>query len=77
MLFATTRGAGHVGPLVPFAHACVRAGHDVAVRRRRPPPRRSCAGPGFSHLVVGEPPDRAAAWAPVFSRDEAPGRRPT
>ena len=71
MLFATTRGAGHVGPLVPFAHACVRAGHDVAFAAP-PAPRRSCAG-GLPHLAVGESPDRAAAWAPVFSRDEAPG----
>lgn len=31
ILFATTDGAGHFGPLVPFAHACLRAGHDVLV----------------------------------------------
>jgi UDP:flavonoid glycosyltransferase YjiC (YdhE family) len=31
ILFATTRGAGHVGPLVPFAHACLAAGHEVRV----------------------------------------------
>ena len=31
ILFATTRGAGHLGPLVPFAHACVAAGHEVRV----------------------------------------------
>lgn len=31
MLFATTAGAGHFGPLVPFADACLRAGHDVLV----------------------------------------------
>jgi UDP:flavonoid glycosyltransferase YjiC (YdhE family) len=31
VLVATTRGAGHFGPLVPFAQACVRAGHDVLV----------------------------------------------
>src|SRR5215210_5155040 len=29
ILFATTRGAGHVGPLTPFAHACIAAGHEV------------------------------------------------
>ena len=33
ILFATTRGAGHVGPLTPFAHACVAAGHEVLRRR--------------------------------------------
>ncbi len=31
ILFATTAGAGHLGPLVPFAQACRRAGHDVLV----------------------------------------------
>ena len=31
ILFATTRAAGHFGPLIPFAHACRRAGHDVLV----------------------------------------------
>src|SRR4051794_38533783 len=29
ILLASTRGAGHIGPLVPFALACRRAGHDV------------------------------------------------
>jgi len=28
---ASTSGAGHVGPLVPFAHACLLAGHEVRV----------------------------------------------
>jgi UDP:flavonoid glycosyltransferase YjiC (YdhE family) len=31
LLFASTRGAGHIGPLIPFAQACRRAGHDVLV----------------------------------------------
>jgi UDP:flavonoid glycosyltransferase YjiC (YdhE family) len=31
VLFATTTGTGHVAPLVPFAHACLRAGHEVLV----------------------------------------------
>ncbi len=30
-LFASTRGAGHIGPLIPFAQACRRAGHEVLV----------------------------------------------
>jgi UDP:flavonoid glycosyltransferase YjiC (YdhE family) len=38
ILFATTRAAGHFGPLVPFAHACRRAGHEVLVAGPR-----SCA----------------------------------
>ena len=32
----TTRGSsGHVGPLAPFGHACLRAGHDVLVAAQR------------------------------------------
>ncbi len=31
ILFSTTAGAGHFGPLVPFARAAQRAGHDVLV----------------------------------------------
>lgn len=31
VLFSTTAGAGHFGPLVPFAKACQAAGHDVLV----------------------------------------------
>jgi UDP:flavonoid glycosyltransferase YjiC (YdhE family) len=35
VLMSTHRGAGHFGPLVPFARACVRAGHDVLVAAPR------------------------------------------
>jgi UDP:flavonoid glycosyltransferase YjiC (YdhE family) len=74
LLFATTRGAGHVGPLVPFARAAVAAGHDVLV-----------AGPGSAERLVrraglpfaavGEPPAAYAerAWAPVWSPETSPG----
>ncbi|MDQ3640552.1 MAG: glycosyltransferase, partial [Actinomycetota bacterium] len=31
VLVATTAGAGHFGPVVPFARALTRAGHDVVV----------------------------------------------
>jgi len=74
IVFATTRGAGHLGPLIPFAHARVRAGHEVLV-----------AGPGSVGALarraglpfrpVGEPPPErvAAAWAPVWSYATAPG----
>lgn len=31
LLFATTAGVGHFGPLAPFALAAVDAGHDVIV----------------------------------------------
>jgi UDP:flavonoid glycosyltransferase YjiC (YdhE family) len=31
VLFATTAGAGHFGPIIPVARACLVAGHDVLV----------------------------------------------
>jgi UDP:flavonoid glycosyltransferase YjiC (YdhE family) len=31
ILFSSTRGAGHFGPLVPFARAALDAGHDIVV----------------------------------------------
>src|SRR6185312_5573561 len=34
VLFATTGGAGHFGPLVPFASACVRSGGPLAASVR-------------------------------------------
>ena len=35
VLFTSTGGAGHLLPLVPFARACARAGHDVLVATQR------------------------------------------
>ena len=31
ILFTSTRGTGHVNPLLPYARALVAGGHDVAV----------------------------------------------
>jgi UDP:flavonoid glycosyltransferase YjiC (YdhE family) len=35
ILFTTRGSSGHVGPLAPFAQACLRAGHDVLVSAQR------------------------------------------
>ena len=35
VLFTTRGSSGHVGPLAPFAHACLRAGHEVHVAAQR------------------------------------------
>jgi hypothetical protein len=35
ILFTTRGSSGHVGPLAPFAHACLRAGHEVLVSAQR------------------------------------------
>lgn len=70
ILFASTRGAGHFGPLVPFAQAAERAGHDVLV-----------AGPASLSVLaararlrlrpVAAPPPAVveAAFAPVWRRE--------
>ncbi len=57
ILFATTRGAGHLGPLVPFAHACVAAGHEVRV----------AAAPSVEHHVRRS----GLPFAPLDEPDEA------
>jgi len=70
VLFATTRGAGHFGPLVPFAQACRRAGHDVLVAGPR-----SVAGlvarAGLPLRAVPEAPAAAidTAFAPVWAQE--------
>src|SRR5918998_4894802 len=73
-LFATTRGGGHVGPLVPFARAAVAAGHDVLVAAPGSAEglvRRA----GLPFARVGEPPRVLAerVWAPVWSPESSPG----
>ena len=72
ILFATTRGAGHFGPLAPFARACRRAGHEVLVAGPRSV-ARIVARAGFPfHAVAEAPPDVVdAAFAPVWSRTAA------
>ena len=69
VLFATTRGAGHFGPLVPFALACGRAGHEVVVAG---PPSVAAlvARAGLRFHAVPEAPTETvdAAFAPVWAR---------
>ena len=71
ILFASGQGGGHFGPLVPFAHACERAGHEVLVAAPASAQRMVQRG-GFVFAGVGEPRDRVAAWAPVFT-NASPG----
>jgi UDP:flavonoid glycosyltransferase YjiC (YdhE family) len=55
VLFSTTAGTGHFGPLIPFARACAANGQTVAVAA---PGRfaEAVTGAGFDHLAYGEPP---------------------
>jgi UDP:flavonoid glycosyltransferase YjiC (YdhE family) len=68
IIFASTRGAGHVGPLVPFAHACVAAGHEVLVATA-PSAAAHVTRAGLPFAPLGEP-DAAvmdALWARVHA----------
>jgi UDP:flavonoid glycosyltransferase YjiC (YdhE family) len=56
ILISTTQGAGHFGPLIPFANAFLRRGHDVLVTAP------TSAAPmieraGLDHWPVADPPD--------------------
>jgi hypothetical protein len=59
---------GHLGPLVPFARACVRAGHEVLVAAA-PPVAPLADGAELPFRTLPEPPEDelAAVWEPVFS----------
>jgi UDP:flavonoid glycosyltransferase YjiC (YdhE family) len=54
VLFSTTGGTGHFGPLIPVAKVCAAAGHTVAVAA----PisfAEAVAGAGFDHVPFGAP----------------------
>ena len=56
VLFSTTANAGHYRPLIPFAEACRRAGHDVLMAGQAgamPAARRA----GLSFRALAEPDD--------------------
>ncbi len=60
VLFATTANAGHFRPLVPFAEACLRAGHEVLVAGQAgaaPAAQRA----GLSFQALAEPDDEELA----------------
>jgi len=55
ILMTTHRGAGHFGPMIPFAHACLRAGHDVLVAAPQSA-AAMIARAGLDHHPFDEPP---------------------
>ena len=65
-LFSSTRGAGHFNPLVPFARAFQRAGHDVLVAGP-PDLARPAADAGFDFWQFDPPPEDElrAVWSRV------------
>jgi hypothetical protein len=74
VLVASTRGAGHFGPLVPFIEGGLRAGHEVLVVG---PPALADAvdAAGYPFRTGGAPPDEelGALWerVPAVPREEA------
>jgi UDP:flavonoid glycosyltransferase YjiC (YdhE family) len=74
VLVASTGGAGHFGPLVPFVQAFARRGDEVLVVVP-PSLRESAAATGQRVHVGAEPPadEVAALWqrVPTASREEA------
>jgi UDP:flavonoid glycosyltransferase YjiC (YdhE family) len=68
VLFASTRGAGHVGPLVPLARACLRAGHEVLLAC---PPSASLNGLPWREVAEPTPEEVAAVWNPTAGQGAA------
>ena len=65
VLFSTTAGAGHFGPMIPIAQACQAAGHEVAVAAPNSfAPHVTNAG--LDHLPFADVP--AEQMAAVFGR---------
>ncbi len=71
VLLSTHRGGGHFGPLIPFARACLRAGHDVLVAAPRPA-GAMVARAGFDFHPVEEADPAAAATVHERVRSLAP-----
>jgi hypothetical protein len=74
VLFASTRGAGHFNPLVPFVEAALRGGHEVLVAG--PPPLRPAVERAGYPFWEGEAPPEdvlGPVWAkvPTVSPEEA------
>jgi UDP-glucoronosyl and UDP-glucosyl transferase len=64
VLFASTRGAGHFGPLVPFLEACIRRGNEVLVVG---PPELDPRGFPFRAGASPPPDELGRTWARVAS----------
>ena len=62
VLFTTTGHAGHLLPMLPFAHAAADAGHEVLVAAQRSRVEAiERAGLAAAPVAEADP----AAWAPV------------
>jgi UDP:flavonoid glycosyltransferase YjiC (YdhE family) len=68
VLFSSTRGTGHLHPLLPYAKALVAKGHEVLVAAP-PDLREAVLGAGLEHASFGHPGDEGLAplWARLRS----------
>src|SRR4051812_28233214 len=76
ILLTATRSAGHIGPLVPFALACKRAGHEVLLAA----PHSAwahVARAGLPFAGVDDPPSSLIdpVWTRVRAAERAEGDR--
>jgi UDP:flavonoid glycosyltransferase YjiC (YdhE family) len=68
ILFASTRGAGHFNPLVPFIEAALGGGHEVLVAAP-PDLADTIEAAGFPHWLVDPPPE--PLLGPTWGRVQA------
>jgi UDP:flavonoid glycosyltransferase YjiC (YdhE family) len=64
VLFTTRGSSGHVGPLAPFAHACLRAGYEILVSAQRQF-EGNVTRSGLPFSPVGEP--GRDEWMPLMA----------
>jgi UDP:flavonoid glycosyltransferase YjiC (YdhE family) len=74
VLISTRAGAGHVGPMIPFAHALLRDNHEVLVTAPTAA-ARLVADAGLDHHPIPDPPagkrDEIFTAARTMSADDA------
>lgn len=74
ILFATTRGVGHLSPLLPFAAELSNRGHDIAIAARTELAGKISKA-GYKHILLDGPEqkDMAVVWerARELSPDDA------
>src|SRR4051794_26712054 len=67
-ILLTTRGSsGHILPLAPFGHACLRAGHEVMIAAQRQH-QSNIDRTGLAFAPVDDPPKRE--WMPLMAQFE-------
>src|SRR3954449_4398570 len=70
VMFASTRGAGHLAPVLPLADACKRSGHHVLIAG--PPSLAECvARHGHAFWPLDEPADGRSDAAATLARHRA------